>query len=155
VLENLRATRLFVTAGDGVGVAGDGDSDPANPGVERALRAHSEDFTAAARKADLDLTWEPARGSHEWPVWRRALTAAARWDLFESVPDPPESWTYGTVARSGAMWDLRFRFEEPPDRVQRFERRGSVLRGAGAGVVSISGPGGLERRELLPFETAL
>jgi S-formylglutathione hydrolase FrmB len=155
LLENLRTTRLFVTAGDGTAAAGDVETDPANPAVERVVRTHSQDYVAAAGRVGVELTWEPTGGSHEWPTWRRALQAALRWGVFEPVPDEPDEWTYETVASSGAMWGLRFTFEEPPGRVQRFERRGSVLRGIGAGAVTLARAGAVERREVLPFEIAI
>jgi hypothetical protein len=151
LIENLRATRLYVTAGDGVAAEGDVETDPGNPAIERALRPQSEEFVTAARRLGVAVQWEPTRGSHEWPTWRRGLAAALRWGPFDDVPDEPAAWTYDTASQDGTMWGRRFRFDEPPDRVQRFERGGSALRGVGAGGVTIVGPDGAERRAVLPF----
>jgi S-formylglutathione hydrolase FrmB len=150
LLHNLRATRLYATAGDGVLMEGDEETDARNPATERVVRAHAEDFAAAAHAAGVDLDWTPTAGSHEWPTWRRALAAARDWDLFGSVPDAAGEWVYRTVARRGTAWNLGFEFDEPPERVQRFERTASALRGLGSGRVTLSGA--VEGRHVLPFE---
>lgn len=153
LLDNLRATRLYATAGDGVPVTGDDETDAANPATERVVRVHGEDLAAAARAAGVELDWVPTAGSHEWPTWRRALAAARDWGLFEPLPDSPGEWTYRTVARRGTAWNLGFEFDEPPERVQRFERTASALRGLGSGRVILSGA--VEGRHVLPFELAV
>lgn len=154
---NLRHTRLFVAVGDGT-------PNPQRPEevrnvtgqlAERELRQHSEDFVDSAQDADVEVTYDPHQGIHDWPYWRRDLAAAIEWGFFRRVADEPERWTYTTVGARGRMWGLRFRFEDPPDEVVTFTREGARLSADASGKVTIRSPGGEVLREKLPFSHRL
>lgn len=157
LVDNLRYTRLLVRVGDGV-------PDPTSPDevqntfgqvAEIELRQHANDFVDAAQNAGVDVTYQPHQGIHDWPYWRRDLAAGLDWGFFKDVPSSPDSWTYATVAREGEMWGLRFRFREPPDTLEQFERDGRTLSADGSGEVVIRSPGGETLRERLPFSKEL
>lgn len=155
---NLRSTRLYVAAGDGV-------PNPASPDeldnffgqlAEAELGRHAAEFVSAARDAGADVTYAPHRGIHDWPYWRTDLANAIDWSFFERPPSPARRWSYRTVATRGEIWGLRFRFEQPPATVENFVREGRVLRGEGVGEVSIRTRAGCLVEGLqLPFQIDL
>ncbi len=156
LVANLRHTRLFVSVGDGT-------PDPTDPNevtnvfgqlAEVELHRQADDFVAAANRAGDPVTYNEHQGIHAWRYWREDLGAALPWGLFAKPPAAHDRWTYRTVATSGQMWGLRFRFARPPDRLERFTRRGDELVGKGSGRVSIR-RGGCAVRTPLPFELAL
>jgi len=155
---NLRATRLYVTVGNGIAEPGM----PFNPGAvtlggvsEAELRAEAEEFVAAARGSRADTTYVPEAGVHDWPYWRRHLREAIAWGLFKPVPETPGSWTYRTVARTGDMWGLRYRFAAAPAGLVDFSRQGGRLRATGGGTVTLENAAGCSFTAALPFERAL
>ncbi len=155
---NLRHTRVYLTSGVGVPC----QQDPINPAsialdtiTESALHAHQAPFAASLRDVGADVTARSTCGVHTFGVWDRAIPAAREWGFFDEVPQAPEQWIYRTVATSGEMWGLRFRFTAPPATVVRFERTGEVLTGVGRGGVVITGPPGCELRATLPFDQPL
>lgn len=155
LVENLRHTRVYVAAGDGVpGPDPDEIDNTFGQVAEAELRQHAEEFTAAAQEAGVQVTYEPHQGIHDWPYWRRDLQAAIDWGLFEAPPEPDGSWTYETVAKVGEMWDLRFRFRRAPNEVITFTREGSTLSALGSGEVTICSRQGKFTAEL-PFEREL
>jgi len=156
--EGLSHTRVYVTVGDGTADPGAGSSPAtvtAGGAEEAALRAQSEEFVAAARAAGAQTTYVPLPGVHDWPYWRRHLRDAIAWGLFRPVPEAPGSWSYLTVAQTGEMWGLRYRFLTPPAELVKFERAGKRLRARGAGTVSLAYAAGCELTAALPFDRAL
>ena len=154
LVANLAQTRLYVAVGDGVPAE---DESP-GPGQlsEAEVRTQSEDFVAAAREAGTRVTYRPQRGTHDWPSRRRHLAYAIHeWGLFEPTVKGPTSWAYKTVARRGRMWGFRFRFANPPERVNAFSLDGNRLRGRGSGKVKIRTPAGCRFVVVLPFDRKL
>jgi S-formylglutathione hydrolase FrmB len=160
--ENLRHSRLVVTAGDGKprpGVA----PGPAGPfGVpfqsllEEEVRMESDDLVNAARASGVDVTYLAHDGIHDWPYVREDLRAAIDRGLFEPVPESPSRWTYRTVAQSGEAWGLRFAFARAPEGVVTLERDGDTLSGSGAeGTARITTPADCELTVELPFTVGL
>jgi S-formylglutathione hydrolase FrmB len=150
--ENLRHTRLFVTSGNGVPRTLDELTDA--PGEAYVLQ-HNNDFFLAATLAGLDITYRPRNGVHNFSYWREHFGTARAWGFFAPVAESPSDWTYQTVARTGAMWDLRYRFAAPPETLETFTRRGDTLSGAGAGEVTIKTREGCRFTATLPFERKL
>ena len=155
---NLRSTRLYVTVGSGSpepGVASEPAAIIVGGAAEAELRAQADEFVAAARAAGADTTYVPLAGVHDWPYWRRHLRDAMGWGLFRPGPEAPRSWSYATVAPTGEMWGLRYRFRSPPAALATFERAGTRLRGRGAGTVTAEYAAGCELTASLPFDRAL
>jgi S-formylglutathione hydrolase FrmB len=156
--DNLSATRLFVTVGDGTPAPGVESSPPAVAGggvAEAELRAQNDDFVASARASRVDVDYRPKQGVHDWPYWRAALRDAIAWDLFKPVSDEPEGWTYRTVAQSGRAWSLRFTFDAPPTEVVTLSRAADRIRGLGSGHVELRNARGCGFTATLPFDRAL
>ena len=160
--DNLRHTRLFVSAGDGSPRPGVplGPFGPVGLPVlialEQESRLESDDLVAAARTSDVDVTYDTGDGVHDWPYIREDLkTAIDKWGLFEAVPEKPSRWTYRTVAQTGEAWGLRFAFAEPPAELETFRRDGNVLTGEGSGRLTITTESGCELTATLPFELEL
>ena len=158
IVANLGHTRIYLTSGWGIHCS----QDPVNPSgialdtvTETLLHLQQAPFAVAARNAGAHVTAVTTCGSHTFGVWDRAIPAALEWGLFAPVPEAPERWTYRTIAPSGEMWGLRFRFDEPPATVIDFERFGPILKATGAGTVSLDGPAGCRVRLTLPFERQL
>jgi S-formylglutathione hydrolase FrmB len=155
---NLRATRLYVTVGNGTpepGVPGEPAAITVGGIAEAELHAQAEEFVAAARAAGAKTTYIPLAGVHDWPYWRRHLREAIAWDLFEPVPEAPSSWTYRTVAKTGDAWGLRYRFAAPPAGLVDFSRHGGRLRAAGGGTVTLENAAGCSFTASLPFDRPL
>jgi S-formylglutathione hydrolase FrmB len=152
---NLRATRLYVTVGDGMPQTAKDGNPVAQVGELNSL-AHAQDFVAAARRSGVEVKYVPRPGVHDWPYWRRHLAAAIEWGFFEAGPERSSSWSYATVAQTGDAWGLRFRFVEPPEELERFTLSGPRwLAAAGSGTVSIDTPDGCRLTAELPFERSL
>ena len=152
LVANLVHTRVYLTVGDGTPL----EPDNAFGSVaEVELRAHADDFAAAAEAAGVPVTYVPLAGIHDWPYWRRHLADAIAWGFFDEVPGNPSRWSYETVAQAGRAWPLHFRFEQPPGDLITLARDGNVLRGSGSGRVAITTGQGCERSYDLPFEDAL
>ena len=156
--ENLRATRVFATVGDGTAAPGVESSPAAVAGggvAEAELRAQNDEFAASAREAGVAIDYRPRQGVHDWPYWRAALREAIAWDLFAPVPEAPAQWTYRTVAQTGDAWGLRYRFAAPPEDVVTLSRDGDRVRGAGAGRVELRSAAGCGFEAELPFDRPL
>lgn len=154
---NYRHTRLYLTSGDGTNCPQDPVTDNValDAATEGALHAQQAPFAAAARRAGADVTAVTTCGVHTYGVWDRAFAAARAWGLFKPVPERPRSWVYRTVATTGEMWGLRFRFAKPPSAVARFERSGRTLAARGRGRVVIRGARGCRFDAQLPFKRKL
>ena len=156
--DNLRASRVYVTTGDGTPEPGQ----PASPGaltagaaLEAGVKRLSDTYVAAARASGVDVTYSPEHGVHDWPYWRRDVHELMAWGPFAEVPEAPEAWTYETVATRGDMWGLHFAFSAPPDAVATFRRQGAQLAGDGAGEVTVVNARGCGFTARLPFDRAL
>ena len=155
---NYGHTRLYLTSGNGINCARDPiipSSIPLDIPTELFIHLQQAPFAAAARAAGAEVTARTTCGVHTFGVWDRAFAAARSWGFFEPVPERPQDWVYRTVATTGEMWDLRFRFAAPPAAVARFERSGDTLTAAGRGTVEIRGRPGCRFTAELPFERPL
>jgi S-formylglutathione hydrolase FrmB len=154
---NLRWTRLYVSAGDGIAQPGEAPNAAAALG-EQNIRRLTERFLPAARRAGVRVRFRPQPGIHNHELAWRSFADAFPWiasRFGEPVPERPGRWTYRTVARKSAAFGFRFTFAERPRRVATFRRRGDALLGRGAGRVSVRVPGGATQRERLPFRLRL
>ncbi|HWA67108.1 MAG TPA: alpha/beta hydrolase-fold protein [Mycobacteriales bacterium] len=160
---NLAHTRVFESTGTGVpsaaGIANATAGDPNATGADlygSALEAliideMSQAFHKALVAAGVDTVYEVHPGGHDLPDFDQELTAMLRWGLFKPVPAHPMSWTNDTVATSGRLWDLSFRFARPPTAVVRFQRSGAMLSISTAGTpVTVTTPGGCAIRAATP-----
>ena len=149
-------TRLFLTSGNGVNCPEDPPTGSELDAVtETLINAQQAPFAAAARAAGADVTEETTCGVHTSGVWDRAFATARAWGFFRPVTKRPRRWAYRTVARSGEMWGLRFRFAAPPSEVAEFNRSGRTLSATGSGEVRIRGRRGCRFSGELPFERRL
>jgi hypothetical protein len=158
LVANLRHTRVYLTSGWGLPCP----EDPINPAsavldlvTEAGLHLQQGPYAAAARAAGAEVTSVTTCGVHTFGVWDRAFAAARARGFFEEVPEAPEHWWYRTVARSGEVWGLRFRFTARPTTVVDLVRAGSMLSADGSGEVRLTGPGGRRLETTLPFRLQL
>jgi S-formylglutathione hydrolase FrmB len=154
---NLRWTRLYVSVGDGNLAPGDLPS-PGGAVGEQNLRRLSERFVAAARDADVAVRFKVRPGIHNHDVAWRSFADAFPWiaaNFGRALPDDPTRWIYRTVARESVAFGFRFSFATAPRRLAWFARHGRILRGRGAGRVSVTLPAGRTLRVRLPFEHRL
>ncbi|MBA3301517.1 MAG: hypothetical protein H0T15_06570, partial [Thermoleophilaceae bacterium] len=134
LVRSLKPTRLWTSNGDGIPAPVPEQQRNTGGAVSEVyLGAHQADFTAAARAIGANLTARTHQGIHDWPYWRADLRDAAKWGFFEPVEEAPAQWSYATVAKSGQMWDLGYRFDAPPPALATFSREGSTLSATGAG----------------------
>ena len=153
---NYGHTRLYLTSGNGVNCPEDPPTSSALDGVtETLINAQQAPFAAAARAAGADVTEVTTCGIHTGGVWSRAFAAARAWGFFRPATKRPRGWAYRTVATSGEMWGLRFRFAAPPSEVAEFKRSGRTLSATGSGEVRIRGRRGCRFSSVLPFERRL
>jgi S-formylglutathione hydrolase FrmB len=160
VAANLAHTRVFVTAGDGTPSAlGYADlSELLVGGVEEAalLRPMSDTYAAALQAEGVDVTYQPTAGLHGWTYFRDELRRSIAWGLFGDVPERPSRWRNDTVATHGELWDVRYRFDAPPDAIARFSRDGDLLRITGPSTgVTVTTAGGCELHAVPPAELVL
>jgi S-formylglutathione hydrolase FrmB len=154
---NYTHTRIYLTSGDGTNCP----EDPVTPGTEldavteTFISGQQGPFTAAARAAGAEVAAVTTCGVHTFGVWDRAFPAARAWGFFRPVPERPRRWTYRTIAASGEMWGLRFRFAAPPETLVEFRRFGRRLAASGNGTVAIRGRRGCKFRWSLPFDKRL
>jgi S-formylglutathione hydrolase FrmB len=155
--DNLRHTRLFVSAGNGAARPGVpvGSTLPFLVLLEQESRLESDELVAAARDSGVDVTYDTGDGVHDWPYVNEDLATAIRWDLFKPVPERPTSWTYRTVAQTGEAWGLRFAFAEPPEEVETLRWDAPILSARGGGRITITTETGCELTATLPFEREL
>ncbi len=98
------------------------------------LRYH-QDLVAAG----IDVTYQVHSGDHDLPNFRNEIAAMLKWGLFKPVVTDPVSWTNQTVATSGQLWDVNYRFTNPPTQVVKFAQDGTTLSiGAAGSAVTIS-----------------
>lgn len=136
---NYAHTRIYLTSGDGVNCPGDPKTSTfvVDQVTETVINQQQAPFADATRAAGADVTTETTCGVHTFGVWDRAIPAAKAWGFFRPVAKRPRAWTYRTIATSGNMWGLGFRFRKPPQAVVNFERRGKTLLAKGKGRVLV------------------
>jgi len=154
---NLRDTRLFVAAGDGVPdpTRSEELTNTFGQATELELGQHSAEFVQAAEAAGAEVTYDPHQGIHAWRYWRSDLENAIEWGFFGRPPRHDRHWTYDTVAKRGQAWGLRYRFAPAPEDVFQLERDGSRLRGDGTGEVRLRRGHSCAAALELPFEIRL
>jgi S-formylglutathione hydrolase FrmB len=139
---NLRQTRVYDTTGTGipnlasVGVILAGFVEEiADATWEEAglIYPMSERYYNALNAAGVNVTYQVHSGGHDLPSFHKELKALLSWGLFKPVPTHPASWTNKTVATSGQLWDIGYRFASPPTAVVSFTRSGSTLSISAAG----------------------
>lgn len=154
---SLRHTKVILRTGNGVprpGVPADAQA-LVSGALEAYLFAQNEEFAAALRDAGVDVDYRSHEGVHDWPYWREDIAEARSIGFFRAVPSSPSRWTYSTVAQSGVMWGMRFRFARPPEELIAFERRGRALLGRGSGRVVLRRGSACVIRATLPFRRSL
>jgi diacylglycerol O-acyltransferase/trehalose O-mycolyltransferase len=154
LMRNLRYTRVFVTVGDGTPAPmPDELTNTFGQVAERDLRLHAEDFVAEAhRRGDVDVTYHPRQGIHDWPYWRAHLADAIGWGFFRPVSEAPSSWWFSTVETQSDAWGFHLAFAKPPEALETFHLHGRSLAGRGTGTVTVTTPGGVRFTRALPFD---
>lgn len=146
---NLRATRVYVRVGDGIGQGAARDSPEAR--TEQGELAAARAFTAAARRAKVPVSMQVVPGIHNGANERAGLRDALRRLAFGAVPPPTADWTYLTVAQTGEAWGMRFQFARQPKRLVTIRRRQGRLLIDGNGSVTLSRRGRSPLSARLPF----
>ncbi|HWA66648.1 MAG TPA: alpha/beta hydrolase-fold protein [Mycobacteriales bacterium] len=139
---NLRQTRVYLTTGNGI-------PDLASVGVILAgfteeivdatweeaglIYPMSERYYDALNAAGVNVTYQVHFGGHDLPSFHKELQALLSWGLFKPVPTHPAAWTNATVATSGKLWNVGYRFASPPTAVVTFRRAGDRLTISAAG----------------------
>jgi S-formylglutathione hydrolase FrmB len=134
---NLAQTRVFESSGTGV-PSREGLSDPATVPVGSALELPiiypmNQQWSRALGAAGVDLTYRLGPGGHDAPDGAAAFRAMLAWDPFKPVVTHPTSWVNDTVAAHGMLWDITYRFDQPPTEVVRFRRSARSLSITAAG----------------------
>jgi diacylglycerol O-acyltransferase / trehalose O-mycolyltransferase len=153
LVKNLRYTRVFVTVGDGTPATLSDARNVFGQVAERDLRMHADDFVAAVhRQANIDITYHPRQGIHDWPYWREHLADALRWGFFRPVGETPAFWWFSTVETQSDAWGFHLAFERPPEALETFHLHGRSLSATGSGTVMITTPQGVRFTRALPFD---
>ena len=155
---NLSATRLYVTwerhPGAGGAVRpGEPWAWPASPRPSCARRRMSSWPPRGPRAPTPPSSRRP--GCTTGPTGAATCARRSRGSSSGPVPEAPASWTYRTVARTGEMWGLRYRFAAAPAGSGGLSRRGGRLRATGAGTVTVENAAGCSLTAVLPFDRAL
>lgn len=156
---NLTNTRVLIAVSNGVVVPAARDpwwSMLALSNTERFLDDSAVTMTRSLRGRGVDVAFRRSSGIHDWWYWRRDLGWAARdWGLFGGRPDTPTQWTYATIDRTGAAWDLRYAFAERPRALVTLRRDGDRLDADGRGTMTITTPAGCAVVAELPARLTL
>jgi hypothetical protein len=141
---NVAQTRVFMTTGDGTPAPDSTSATGGDNAKEGAIiRPTSDNYAAALRAAGVELVYHVHAGYHDWPNFHNELREMVAWGLFKPVDKHATSWVNDTVATHGKLWEFAYRFDAPPDRVVRFQRRGDILLVGAAGTpVTITTDGG-------------
>jgi S-formylglutathione hydrolase FrmB len=138
---NLTQTRVFESTGTGI---------PSNAGLAAGVGAlgnvavgsvlegpiiyqMNRIYHSALVTTGVDVTYQVHSGGHDGPDFENEFKAMFAWGLFNAVASNPASWTNDTVATSGQLWDIGYRFAQPPNRVVQFQRSGDILSIGAAG----------------------
>lgn len=141
---NLKHTRVFESTGTGVPSSAGLASVEASPGNAESIAEGSalesgaiypmnQSYHAASTAAGVDVTYRVRPGGHDIPDFINEIKAMIAWGLFKSVVTEPSSWVNDTVATSGQLWDVSYRFARPPDQVVEFRQFGHALSISAAG----------------------
>jgi S-formylglutathione hydrolase FrmB len=142
---NLKHTRVFESTGTGVPSSGDLAAEEASPGdagsiaeaaAEEAgvIYPMSDSYHQALTAAGVDVTYQVHPGVHGFPPdVMNELKAMLAWGLFKPVVADPKSWVNQTVATSGQLWDISYRFDQPPSHLVQFRQSGSSMSISAAG----------------------
>jgi S-formylglutathione hydrolase FrmB len=138
---NLRQTRVFESTGTGVPSSTGLNSGLGHLGailVGTALEAPiiypmNQLYHGALAAAGVNVTYQVHTGGHDSPDFTDEFDAMLAWNPFAPVVTNPASWTNDTVATSGQLWDIAYRFDQPPTQVVQFRRTGASLSISAAG----------------------
>jgi S-formylglutathione hydrolase FrmB len=157
LVANLKQTRVFLSAGNGVPTPPDGDGGGVGNAEEAGvIRPMSDDYDAALKAAGIDVTYQTHNGCHCWPDFQDELRHAIAWGPFKPVVEHPADWVNDTVATHGQLWDLGYRFASHPTAVVRFIRTGRRLQiGAAGTLVTLTTGGGCVLRLATPADVRL
>lgn len=122
LVANLRETRVFESTGNGAPSPVAAYNTPGSELEGIVIYPMSQRFHRAAVAAGLDITYQPHTGGHDIPDFLAEVEALAKWDPFAPVITHPQSWTNDTVATHGQLWDVGYRFAQPPTKVVQFSR---------------------------------
>jgi hypothetical protein len=144
---NLEQTRVFVSTGTGVPSRADVASpssiivgSSAEGGV---IYPMSERYHAALVAAGVEVAYRAQPGGHNAPDFANEIKAMLAWGLFTPVVTDPTRWVNDTVATGGQLWDVSYRFGQPPSDVVQFRRAGSSLSISAAGsAITLTTSGG-------------
>jgi hypothetical protein len=134
---NLEQTRVFESTGTGVPSSA-GLKDPSVIPVGSLLESliiypMNQLYDRALTGAGVDVTYQVHTGGHDAPDAANEVTAMVAWGLFKPVITHPDSWVNDTVATDGELWDIGYRFDQPPDQIVQFRRVGRSLSISAAG----------------------
>ena len=159
---NLEQTRVFVSTGNGDPSSAEmSQLNPNTAAIACADPAGGECFTGdwvtegqiiypmsqlyhqALVAAGVDVTYQVQPGGHDDPHFRQELKAMLAWGLFKPVVSDPTAWVNDTVATTGQLWDIGYRFAQPPIQVVQFRRSDRSLAISAAGsAVALTTSGG-------------
>ena len=119
----------------GTGIPSKADPDPGQFALqeEQIIYPMSQNYDAALAAAGVDVTYQVHPGGHDIPDFLNEIKAMLRWGLFDPVRNEPRSWDNQTVARRGELWDVSYRFANPPTQIVTFSQAGTVLSISAAG----------------------
>lgn len=163
LVENLEQTRVFESTGTGMpssaGLSQPGSLPEIVEGsVLESLIIHpmNELYHAALTAAGIDVTYETYSGGHDIPDFANELKAMLAWGPFKPVAADPLAWVNKTVATSGQLWDISYRFDQPPTQVVQFQQSGASLTiGAAGSGVTITTSGGCVLHTATPATVVL
>ncbi len=154
---NLAHTRVFQSTGDGTPASYEpGQLDPATlagdlSSEKSIIYPMNKLFHTALLAAHVNVTYQVQPGGHDDPHFRRELQAMLKWGLFNPVAGDPTAWTNQTVATTGQLWGIGYRFARPPSQIVRFQRNSGALSVSAAGsAVTLTYPGGCTVRRNTP-----
>jgi S-formylglutathione hydrolase FrmB len=128
LVQNLRDTRVFESAGNGVPTPADGTGGGVGNAEEAGvIRPMSDDYDTALKAAGINVTYQTHTGCHCWPDFQAELRSVIAWGPFKPVVTDPVNWINQTVATHGQLWDIGYRFGAHPNAIVRFTRTGSRL----------------------------
>jgi hypothetical protein len=87
----------------------------------------NQNFQRALAAAGADVTYDAHPGGHDPPNFSAEIRAMFAWGLFAPVVEHPRAWVNQTVATHGKLWDIRYRFAQPPGQVVTFRRSGRAM----------------------------
>ena len=151
---NLRHTRVFMSAGNGIPTPADGTGGGVGNAEEAGvIRPMSDAYDSALKSAGIAVTYQTHNGCHCWADFQAELRNAIAWGPFKPVVADPTSWVNETVGTHGQLWDIGYRFAAHPTAVVKFTRTGSRLQISPAGTpVTLTTGGGCVLRVATPAD---